>query len=87
VSPEKGLYTSIIAGFIVSLLGGGRAQISGPSAALVIIIYDIIQSRGYSALVAATIMAGIMMILLGLLKLGNVIKYIPYPIATGFTSG
>ena len=87
VSPEKGLYTAIIAGFIISLLGGSRVQIGGPTGAFVVIIYGIIQKKGYEGLVIATIMAGIIMIFMGLVKLGGVIKYIPYPITTGFTSG
>lgn len=87
VSPEKGLYTAIIAGFIISLLGGSRVQIGGPTGAFVVIIYDIIQKQGYQALVVATLLAGLILIFMGLLKLGSIIKYIPYPITTGFTSG
>lgn len=87
VSPEKGLYTAIIAGLIVSLLGGSRVQIGGPTAALILITYSIIDEKGYPALVLATIMAGIILILMGLLKMGSVFKFIPYPITTGFTSG
>jgi len=87
VSPEKGLYTAIIAGFILSLLGGSRVQIGGPTGAFVVIIYEIIEKKGYSALVVATILAGILLIFMGLMKLGNVIKFIPYPLTTGFTSG
>lgn len=87
VSPEKGLYTAIIAGFIISFLGGSRVQIGGPTGAFVVIIYGIIEKQGYSALVVATILAGIILIFMGLLKLGSIIKYIPYPITTGFTSG
>lgn len=87
VSPEKGLFTAIIAGFIVSFLGGSRVQIGGPTGAFVVIIYGIIEKKGYPALVIATILAGIILILMGLVKLGGVIKFIPYPITTGFTSG
>ncbi len=87
VSPEKGLYTAIIAGFLVSLLGGSRVQIGGPTGAFVVIIYGIIEKKGYPALVIATILAGFILIFMGLLKLGSVIKLIPYPITTGFTSG
>jgi SulP family sulfate permease len=87
VSPEKGLYTAIIAGLIISLLGGSRVQISGPTAAFVVITYDVIQNKGFTALIAATIMAGLIMIIFGLLKLGSVIKFIPYPITAGFASG
>lgn len=87
VSPEKGLYTAIIAGFIISFLGGSRVQIGGPTGAFVVIIYGIIEKKGYPALVIAAILAGIILIFMGLIKLGGVIKYIPYPITTGFTSG
>jgi len=87
VSPEQGLYTAIIAGFIISFLGGSRVQIGGPTGAFMVIVYGIILEFGYEGLVIATIMAGIFMIILGLLKLGSFIKFIPYPITTGFTSG
>ncbi len=87
VTPEKGLITAIIAGFFISLLGGSRVQIGGPTGAFVIIIYGIIQKFGMPGLTLATIMAGILMIIFGLMKFGSVIKFIPYPITTGFTSG
>lgn len=87
VTPEKGLITSIIAGFIISFLGGSRVQIGGPTAAFVVILSGIIAKYGYEGLVVATIMAGIFMIFFGLMKFGSVIKYIPYTITTGFTSG
>lgn len=87
VSPEQGLYTAIIAGFMISLFGGSRVQIGGPTAAFVIIIYGVIQEYGLSGLTIATIMAGIILIIMGLLKFGNLIKFIPYTITTGFTSG
>lgn len=87
VSPEKGLYTAIIGGFIVSFLGGSRVQIGGPTGAFIIIVYGIIQKYGITGLTVATIIAGIFLILMGLFKFGKVIKYIPYPIITGFTSG
>jgi SulP family sulfate permease len=87
VSPEKGLVTAIIAGFIISFLGGSRVQIGGPTGAFVIIIYGIIQKYGIQGLTIATIMAGIFMIIFGLMRFGTVIKYIPYSITTGFTSG
>lgn len=87
VSPEQGLYTAIIAGFFISFLGGSRVQIGGPTGAFMVIVFGIIAQYGYDGLVIATIMAGIFMILLGLFKLGTFIKYIPYPITTGFTSG
>lgn len=87
VSPEKGLHTAIIAGFIISLLGGSRVQIGGPTGAFMVIVYGIVSQYGMDGLIIATIMAGVIMILMGLFKLGSVIKFIPYPITTGFTSG
>ncbi|MDT8717938.1 sulfate permease [Clostridium sp. 19966] len=87
VSPEKGLYTAIIGGFIVSLLGGSRVQIGGPTGAFVVIVYGIIQKHGVEGLIIATIMAGIFLIIMGALKLGSLIKYIPFSITTGFTTG
>lgn len=87
VNPERGLYTAIIAGFFISFLGGSRVQIGGPTAAFVIIIYGIIGQYGMDGLIIATIMAGIIMIVLGLLRMGSLIKYIPYTITTGFTAG
>ncbi len=87
VSPEKGLYTAIIAGFLISFLGGSRVQIGGPTGAFVIIVYGIIEKYGLNGLTVATIMAGVILILMGMAKLGGLIKYIPYPIITGFTSG
>ena len=87
VSPEKGLYTAIIAGFLISLLGGSRVQIGGPTGAFVVIVYRIIEKHGYPALITTTIMAGFILIFMGLIKIGSIIKYIPYPITTGFTSG
>lgn len=87
VSPEKGIITAIIAGFIISLLGGSKVQIGGPTGAFIVIIYDIIQQYGEAGLIVATLMAGILLILLGVFKLGAIIKFIPYPIIVGFTSG
>jgi SulP family sulfate permease len=87
VSPEKGLYTAVIAGFLISFLGGSRVQIGGPTGAFIVIVYGIIQTHGVSGLIIATFLAGIMLILMGLAKLGSVIKYIPYPLIIGFTSG
>jgi SulP family sulfate permease len=87
VAPEKGLYTAIIAGFIISFLGGSRVQIGGPTGAFMVIVYGIVYEYGVDGLIVATFMAGVIMILLGLLKVGNMIKYIPYTITTGFTSG
>lgn len=87
VSPEKGIITAIIAGFIISALGGSKVQIGGPTGAFIVIIYGIIQQYGEAGLIVATLMAGVMLILLGVFKLGAVIKFIPYPIIVGFTSG
>ncbi|MDR1256564.1 MAG: sodium-independent anion transporter, partial [Spirochaetaceae bacterium] len=86
-TPVQGLYTAIIAGFCVSVLGGSRYQIAGPTGAFVVIIYGIIARQGMAGLIAATVMAGIMLILMGLFGLGKFIKYIPYPVTTGFTAG
>ena len=87
VGPEKGLYTAIIAGFVISALGGSRVNISGPTAAFATIVAGIVATEGLDGLVIATIMAGIILVLMGLLRLGSLIKYIPYTITTGFTSG
>ncbi len=87
VSPEQGIYTAIIAGFFIALLGGSRVQIGGPTAAFVVIICGIIEQYSYDGLVVATILAGIIMIIFGLLHAGSLIKYIPYTITTGFTAG
>ena len=87
VSPEKGIITAIVAGFTISLLGGSRVQIGGPTGAFIIIIYGIIQQYGFEGLAIATVMAGLFLVLLGLFKLGTIIRYIPYPIIVGFTSG
>lgn len=87
VSPEQGLYTAIIAGFFISFFGGSRVQIGGPTAAFVVIIYGIVADYGTDGLVVATILAGIMLILMGIFRFGSLIKYIPYTITTGFTCG
>lgn len=87
VSPEQGLYTAIMAGFFISFLGGSRVQIGGPTAAFVVIIYGIIQEYGMSGLTIATLLAGMIMVLMGLCKLGNLIKFIPKTITIGFTAG
>lgn len=87
VSPEKGIITAIIAGFIISLLGGSKVQIGGPTGAFIVIVYGIIQQYGEKGLIVATIMAGLLLIFLGVFKLGTIIKFIPYPIVVGFTSG
>ena len=87
VTPEKGIYTAIIAGFLISFFGGSRVQISGPTAAFATIVAGIVAKNGMDGLIVATILAGIILILMGLLKLGSLIKFIPYTITTGFTSG
>jgi SulP family sulfate permease len=87
VSPEKGLYTAIIAGFIISALGGSRVQIGGPTGAFIVIVYGIVQKYGVDGLAIATVMAGVMLVLMGFVRLGSVIKFIPYPLIVGFTSG
>lgn len=87
VSPEKGLYTAIIAGFVIAFLGGSNVNISGPTAAFATIVAGIVAQFGTSGLVIATIMAGLILIVMGLLKFGTLIKYIPHTITTGFTSG
>ena len=87
VTPEKGIITAIVAGLIVSLLGGSKVQIGGPTGAFIIIIYGIIQQNGFEGLTIATLMAGVFLIMFGVLHLGTIIKYIPYPIVVGFTSG
>ncbi|MBO7558011.1 MAG: sulfate permease [Bacteroidaceae bacterium] len=87
VSPEKGIITAIVAGFAISAFGGSRVQIGGPTGAFIIIIYGIIQQYGLEGLAIATVLAGIFLILLGMFRLGTIIRYIPYPIVIGFTSG
>lgn len=87
VTPEKGIITAIVAGLVISLFGGSKVQIGGPTGAFIIIIYGIIQKYGFEGLTIATLMAGFFLVLFGLLRLGTIIKYIPYPIVVGFTSG
>jgi len=87
VGPEQGLYTAIVAGFVISFLGGSRVQIAGPTAAFASIVAGIVAKNGFSGLVLATVIAGILLILMGLFKLGSLIKFIPYTITTGFTTG
>ncbi len=87
VTPERGLITAVIAGFLISLLGGSRVQIGGPTGAFIVIVYGIVQQFGTSGLIVATIMAGIMLIAMGLLRFGAIIRFIPYPVVVGFTSG
>ena len=87
VSPEKGLITAIVGGLIVSLFGGCNVQIGGPTGAFIVIVYGIIAKFGFEGLALATFMAGVMLLLMGVFKLGSVIKFIPYPIVVGFTGG
>jgi len=87
VSPEKGLITSIIAGFLISFLGGSRVQIGGPTGAFIVIVFGIVEKYGIDGLIISTILAGILLIIFGLLKLGTLLKYFPHPLVVGFTSG
>ena len=87
VSPEKGLFTAVIAGFIISALGGSRVQIGGPTGAFIVIVYGIVQQYGVNGLIIATFIAGIMLVVMGIARMGSVIKFIPYPLIVGFTSG
>jgi SulP family sulfate permease len=87
VPPERGLYTAVIAGFLISALGGSRVQIGGPTGAFVVIVYGIVAKYGYDGLVIITVMAGVILVVLGLARMGALIKFIPYPVITGFTSG
>ena len=87
VSPERGLWTAIVAGFVVSALGGSRVQIAGPTGAFVVIVYGIVQKHGLDGLLAATMLAGLLLVVFGVAKFGAVIKFIPHPVITGFTSG
>lgn len=87
VSPQQGLITAIVAGFLMSFLGGTYSLIGGPTGAFIVIIYGIVTKFGMDGLIIATAMAGIMLVLMGVFKLGTLIKFIPYPIIVGFTSG
>jgi sulfate permease, SulP family len=87
VPPERGIFTAIVAGFIISALGGSRVQIGGPTGAFVVIVYGIVQRHGYDGLIICTLMASVLMILMGVCRLGSWIKYVPHPLVTGFTTG
>ena len=87
VKPEQGLYTAVIAGFLISLLSGSRVQIGGPTGAFIVVVFSIVQQYGYGGLAVATIMAGALLIVMGICRLGGAIKFIPYPMTIGFTSG
>ena len=86
-SPDKGLITAVVAGLLISALGGSRLQIGGPTGAFVVVVFNIIASHGYHGLVVATLMAGVILIIAGYAKLGQLIKFIPHPVVTGFTAG
>lgn len=85
--PEQGLYTAIVAGFVIAVLGGSRAQISGPTGAFIVIIYGIINQYGYDGLVTATFIAGVLLMIMGLARMGALLKFVPYPVTVGFTTG
>ncbi|MDD3079598.1 MAG: sulfate permease [Paludibacter sp.] len=87
VTPEKGLFTAVIAGFIISFLGGSKVQIGGPTGAFIVIVYGIVQEFGVTGLAIATMIAGVMLVAMGVLRLGSIIKFIPFPVVVGFTSG
>ena len=87
VSPEKGLFTAIIAGFIISAFGGSKVQIGGPTGAFIVIVYGIVQQCGVNGLIVATFIAGIMLMIMGFARFGSVIKFIPHPLIVGFTTG
>jgi len=87
VTPDRGLWTAVIAGFLISALGGSRVQVGGPTGAFVVIVYGIVQKHGVDGLAIATMMAGVILVIMGIAKLGAMIKFIPHPVITGFTSG
>jgi len=86
-SPDKGLITAVVAGFLISALGGSRVQVGGPTGAFVVVIFNVIANHGYDGLLIATLLAGLILILAGIFRLGQIIKYIPHPVVTGFTAG
>ena len=87
LTPERGLYTAVVAGLIISIFGGSRVQLGGPTGAFVVIVYGIVQQSGVAGLTVATMMAGVILLVLGFAKLGGAIKFIPHPVTTGFTAG
>jgi SulP family sulfate permease len=87
VKPEQGLYTAIVAGFLISALGGSRVQIGGPTGAFIVIVYGIVQQYGYEGLAVATLIAGVLLIAMGLAGLGSVIKFVPYPVTSASRAG
>src|SRR5690625_4337222 len=86
-TPDKGLVTAVVAGFLISALGGSRFQIGGPTGAFVVVVFNVIQQHGYDGLILATLLAGVMLIVAGVARLGTWIKYIPEPVVIGFTAG
>ena len=86
-TPDKGLHTAIVAGFLISALGGSKVQIGGPTAAFIPVVFNVIEKFGYGGLIACTLMAGLMLIAAGALRLGNLMKFMPQPVITGFTAG
>ena len=86
-SPDKGLITAVVAGFLISALGGSRVQVGGPTGAFVVVVFNVIAKHGYDGLLIATLLAGIILIAAGVFKLGQMIKFIPHPVVTGFTAG
>jgi SulP family sulfate permease len=86
VKPEQGLYTAIFAGSVIAVLGGTRAQISGPTGAFIVIVYGIVQQYGYDGLAVATLIAGVLLVLMGLMRMGAFLKFVPYPVVVGVTS-
>src|SRR3546814_14312714 len=86
-SPGHGLVTGVFAGYLISALGGSRVQVGGPTGAFVVVIFNVIATHGYDGLLVATLLAGIILIVAGVLRLGQMIKYIPHPVVTGFTAG
>ena len=87
VEPERGLFTAIIAGFIISFLGGSKVQIGGPTGAFVVVVYNVIERHGYDGMVVATLIAGVFLLLMGAFRLGSLIKFVPHPLIVGFTTG
>jgi SulP family sulfate permease len=87
IEPERGLFTAIVAGFIISFLGGSKVQIGGPTGAFVVVVYSVIERHGYDGLVIATLIAGVLLILMGAFRLGSLIKFVPHPLIVGFTTG
>ena len=87
VEPERGLFTAIVAGFIISFLGGSKVQIGGPTGAFVVVVYSVVERHGYDGLVIATLVAGVLLLLMGAFRLGSLIKFVPHPLIVGFTTG